>query len=166
MRFKTVVIAAVILAVAAAGGLAAFQIAGDARGETAQTTVEQTDSLAVEPDIRQTLTAKENHTPTRYGETITVVYNGTVLEPEGNYTYYQSEGEIEFLTDEPNPADIDYSYDIPRDQLADDQLTTVVESYGNVLLLGGGLTFVVLLLFIGGFMAKKIGIGTTSTRGR
>lgn len=166
MRFRTVVIAAVILAVAAAGGLAAFQIAGDARAESAQTTVEKTDSLAVEPDIRQTLTAGENHTPTAYGETITVVYNDTAWEPSGNYTYYQEAGEIEFLRDEPDPADITYTYDVPRNQIADDQLTTAVEAYGNVLLLGGGLTFVVLLLFIGGFMAKKMGIGTTSTRGR
>jgi len=166
MRFKTVVIAAVILAVAAAGGLAAYQVAGDARGETAQTTVERSDSLAVAPDIRQTLTADTNHTPTRYGDSITVVYNGTEWEPSGNYTYYQDAGEIEFLRDEPNPADISYSYDIPRNQVADDQLTTAIESYGNVLLLGGGLTLVVLLLFVGGFMARKIGLGSTSTRGR
>lgn len=159
MRFATVVIAAAILVVASVGGLAAYQVADDARGEAAQFTVERSDSLAVEPDIRQKLVSDSNHTPTRYGETVTVTYNGTEWDADGNYTYYQDTGEIEFLRDEPDSATIDYRYQIPENQVADDQIQTLTESYGNVLLVAVGLVFVVLLLFIAGFVARRMGVG-------
>lgn len=159
MRFRTVAIAALMLVLVATGGLVAYQVANDARAEAAQTTIERNDSLAVEPNIRQKLVSDTDHDPTRYGDSVTVTYNGTVWEPEGNYTYYQESGEIEFERDEEGEADIDYRYEIPENQVADDQLQTATESYGNVLLVGAGLSFVVLLLFIGAFAARKIGVG-------
>lgn len=166
MRFRTVVIAAVILVLASVAGLAAYQISDAARGEAAQQTVERTDSLAVEPDIRQKLVSDDDHDPTAYGANGTeiVEYNGTVWQPAGNYTYYPETGEIEFLRDESGEANITYQYEIPRNQVADDQLQTLTESYGNVILVGVGLAFVVLLLFIGGFVARRM--STAPPRGR
>jgi len=102
MRFRTVAIAAVVLAVAAAGGLAVFQIAEEARGEAAQASISENDSLAVEKDIEQTLVARDGDEPTRYGDTVTVVYDGTEWEPDGNYSYNASAGTITFLRDEPD----------------------------------------------------------------
>ena len=170
MRFRTVAVAAVILVLAGAAGLAAYQISADARGEAAQQTIEREDSLAVEPDIRQTLVSDDDHDPTRYGAngTETVVYNGTEWEPDGNYTYYAETGEIEFLRDESGEANITYQYHIPENQVADAQLQTLTTASGNIVLLGVGAAFVVLLLFIGGFAARRLGVGSsgTNTRGR
>lgn len=167
MRFRTVVIAAALLGVLSVGGLAAYQMADEARGGAAQTTIETSDSLAVTTGITQQLTTDDpEHNPTAYGETITVVYNDTEWEPEGNYTYYQASGEIEFQRDEPDAADIDYRYDIPRDQLADEQLQTLTGAYGDVLLVGVGLTIVAVLLFVGGFTGRKIIRSSRSRRGR
>lgn len=167
MRFRTVVVAAAILALASIAGLAAYQMADQARGEAAQQTVERTDSLAVEPDLRQTLVSDDDHQPTAYGANGTerVEYNGTVWEPDGNYTYYPEDGEIEFQRDEPGEANVTYQYEIPENQVADDQLQTGTEAYGNVALVAVGLAFVVLLLFIGGFAARKMRTGRPG-RGR
>lgn len=169
MAFRKVVVAAVVLVVASVAGLAAYQIGADARGEAAQQTIERNDSLAFDSGIRQKLVSDDDHDPTRYGDngTETVEYNGTVLDPgPNNYTYYPSDGELQFNRDEPGEANISYQYDIPADQVADDQLQTVTESYGQVMLVGVGLAFVVLFLFIGGFAAKRMGIGSPSRRGR
>jgi len=169
MRFRTVVIAAVVLSVAAAAGMAVYQVGADARAEAAQVTVERNDSLAVNSGIRQKLVSDTDHDPTRYGEkgTERVAYNGTVWTPPGNYTYYNATGEIEFLRDEPTPANVTYQYSIPADQAADDQLQTLTEAYGQVILVATGLAFVVLLLFVGGFIARRMGVwGGRSVRGR
>jgi hypothetical protein len=168
MRFRTVVVAAVVLSVFATGAFAAFQIGEDARAETDQQTIDRSDSLAVEPGYRQTLQSDQDHDPTTYGAngTETVEYNGTVWEASGNYTYYPDSGEIEFLRDEPGEANITYQYDIPADQARDEQLQTATEGNALVMRLGIGLAFVVLLLFIGGFAAKKLGVGQRATRGR
>jgi hypothetical protein len=169
MRFRTVAIAAVILALTATAGFAAFQVATDARGEAAQMTVERNDTLAVDTGIRQKLVADTDHDPTAYGAngTETVEYNGTVWEPSGNYTYYPEDGEIEFLRDETGEANITYQYDIPADQVADDQLQTATRGFGNVALVAGALSLVVLLLFIAGFVARRLGVwGGRSFSGR
>ncbi|MFW5956292.1 MAG: hypothetical protein ACOCQY_02700 [Halorhabdus sp.] len=168
MRFRSVVIAAVILVLATVAGLAAYQISDAARGEAAQTTIETNDSLAVEPDLRQHLAPEDDHDPTAYGEngTEVVEYNGTVWEPEGNYTYYPNEGEIEFERDEASEANITYEYDIPEDQVADEQLQTLTQAQGQVIRVGVGLSFVVLFLFIAGFTARKIGVGGRPPTGR
>jgi len=166
MAFRKVVIAAVVLVVASVAGLAAYQIGSDARAEAAQVAIEQNDSLAVEPGYRQKLVANDSHDPTAYGQNITVVYDGTTWESDGNYTYYQESGEIEFERNETGGANITYQYDVPANQVADDQLQTVTESYGQVVLVGVGLAFVVLFLFIGGFAAKRMGIGSQSRVGR
>ena len=162
MAFKKVAIAAAMLVVASVAGLAAYQIGADARGEAAQADVVREDSLAVESGIRQKLVSDDDHDPTRYGDngTETVEYEGTVWEPgPDNYTYYPSEGEIEFNRDEPDEANVTYQYNIPADQQSDDQLQTVTESYGQVLLVAVGLTFVTLFLFIAGFVARRMGVG-------
>lgn len=169
MRFRTVVIAAAILTLASAAGLAAYQIGEDARAEAAQDSIERTDSLAVDSGIRQKLVSDQDHDPTAYGAngTETVEYNGTVWEPSGNYTYYPSEGEIEFLRDEPGSANITYQYDIPENQRLDEQAQTTTVGFGLIARVGVALAFVVLLLFIGGFVARKMGVfGGTSRRGR
>ena len=165
MRFRTVAIAAVILVLASAAGLAAYEIADSARDETAQQTIERTDSLAVEPDLRQTLTADQNHDPTGYGDTVTVVYNDTEWAPPGNYSYADN-GTIVFLRDEPGEAAITYRYDIPANQAADEQLQTATEGFGQVTLALVGASFVVLLLFIGGFAARRMGVGSSGSTGR
>lgn len=166
MRFRTVVIAAAILVLASVAGLAAFQLADEARGEAGQQAIDRNDSLAVEPNITQKLVSDTDHTPTGYGDTITVEYNGTVWEPDGNYTYYNETGEIEFLRDETGEANVSYTYYVPEDQVADEQLQTLTKSYGNVVLVGVGLSFVVLLLFVAAFTARKMGVGQRSRSGR
>jgi hypothetical protein len=168
MRFRTVAIAAAILVVGVTGAFAAFQVGEDARAEAAQQTIDADDSLAVEPDYRQQLQHDTDHDPTTYGPngTETVEYNGTVWEPSGNYTYYPESGEIEFLRDEPGEANISYQYDIPENQVQDEQLQTATESFALTQRVAIGLAFVVLLLFIGGFAAAKIKAGGRSTRGR
>ena len=166
--FRTVVIAAVVLVLATTGGLAAYQVSDYARAEAAQQTVERTDELAVNTDVRQKLVADDDHDPTAYGEngTETVVYNGTEWDPEGNYTYYAETGEIEFLRDEPDSANVTYQYDVPKNQVADDQLQTLTVGFGELIMLAVGLSFVVVLLFLGVFTAKKMGVGNRTTRGR
>lgn len=166
MRFRTLAIAAVVLVLAATAGLAAFQVSDQARAEAGQQLVEREDSLAVEPGFRQTLVSDANHTPTAYGDTVTVVYNGTELAPDGNYSYYPNDGEIEFLTDEPGEATITYTYEIPANQVADAQLQTLTEANSRVLyaILGGAL--ITIFLFVGGFAAKRIRANTNSPRGR
>jgi hypothetical protein len=168
MRFRTYAVAAVLLVLLVTGGLAGYQISADARGEAAQVTVERSDSLAVEPEIRQTLVADQNHTPTRYGDTVTVVYNGTEWDAAGNYTYYQDSGEIEFLRDEAGEAAITYTYEIPENQVADAQLQTLTESWGQIATVGTGVVFIVLFLFVGGFVARRAGMfgGGSGPRGR
>ena len=166
MMFRKVVIAALILVLATTAGLAAYTIADEARGEAAQTTIDRSDSLAVNSDVVQKLVSDDEHNPTAYGDAITVTYNGTEWDADGNYTYYQDSGEIEFLRDEPDEADIDYVYEIPENQVADEQLTTLTESYGNAILVAVGLSFVALFLFLAGFTARKMGVGKRSTRGR
>lgn len=166
MRFRTVVIAAVILAVAAAGGLAVFQIAEDARGEAGQVAVDRSDSLAVTSGIEQKLVADSGDEPTRYADTVTVTYNGTELQPSGNYSYNASAGTLTFLIDRSNPdeADIDYTYFVPANQATDAQLQILSEGMSNVLLIVGAFTLVVLLLFVGGFAVKRI--TASPSRGR
>jgi hypothetical protein len=169
MRFLTVVIAALVLMLAAAGAFAAIQVAEDARGEAAQTTVTRNDTLAVNSGITQTLVSDTDHDPTRYGANGTerVEWNGTVRQQEGNYTYYQGSGEVEFLKDRNAQANITYQYDIPSDQVADNQLQTATTGVSRVALLATGLSLVVLLLFIGGFAARRFGVwGGRSTTGR
>lgn len=158
MRFRTVVVAAVILVLAASGALAAMSIAEDARSEAAQTTMERSDSLAVEPDLRQKLVSDDDHDPTGYGDTITVTYNGTEWTAGEDYEYYQSSGEIEFLRDEPDEATIDYRYEVPEDQVQDEQIQTLTVGFTDIALLATGLAFVVLLLFLGGYVARKMGV--------
>lgn len=165
MRFKAFAIAAAVLVVCSVGAFAAMQIADEARGESAQTTIDATDDLAVEPDIRQTLQPDAGHNPTAYGDTVTVTYDTETWTEGDEYEYYPADGEIEFLVDREGEATIDFTYEIPRDQLADDQLQTVVEANSNVLLVGVGLSIVVVLLFVGGFTARKI-MSTTSRSGR
>lgn len=166
MRFRTVVFAAAILVLASVAGLAAFQLSDEARGEAGQMAIDRNDSLAVEPDVRQKLVSDRDHSPTRYGDSVVVEYNGTVWDPEGNYTYYPDEGEIEFERDESGEANVSYTYYVPEDQVADEQLQTLTGSYGDLMILGVGLAFVVLLLFIGAFTARKMGIGKRSRTGR
>lgn len=169
MRFRRVVIAATVLVLVTAAGLAAYQIGTEARAEAAQDTVTREDSLAVDTGIRQKLVSDTDHDPTSYGAngTEVVEYNGTVWEPDGNYTYYPSDGEIEFLRDEPGEANVTYQYNIPADQSGDDQLRVLTEGYGLLALVGVGLSFVVLLLWVGGFAARRLGvIGGQSYRGR
>lgn len=168
MRFRTVAIAAVVLVLAGAAGLAAYQISADARGEAAQQVIDREDSLAVEPDIRQTLAPDQDHDPTRYGDSITVTYNGTEWDADGNYTYYQEAGEIEFLRDEAGEATIAYQYQIPENQVADDQLQALTVGGVNIFLLAIPASLVVLLLFVGGFAARRLGVGSSgsTTRGR
>jgi hypothetical protein len=168
MRFRTVAIAAAVLVVGITGAFAAFQVGEDARAEAAQQTIEANDSLAVEPGYRQQLQHDQDHDPTTYGPngTETVEYNGTVWEPDGNYTYYPESGEIEFLRDENGSANISYQYDIPADQAQDEQLQTSTEGFAQIQRVAIGLAFVVLLLFIGGFAAAKIRSGGRSRRGR
>lgn len=170
MRFRTVAIAAVVLMLAAVAAFAGYQISTDARGEAAQQTIERNDSLAVEPDIRQKLVSDDDHDPTAYGAngTETVEYNGTVWDPDGNYTYFPEDGEIEFLRNETGEANISYQYDIPENQALDDQGQTVTVGFGLVLRVGVGLAFVVLFLFIAGFAARRVGVGRSNRgyRGR
>lgn len=162
MRFRTVVVAAVLLVLAAVGGLAAYQIAETARGEAAQTTIERTDSLAVESGIQQKLVSDDDHDPTAYGDSVTVTYNGTEWTEGDDYEYYQDSGEIEFLRDEPDSADIDYQYEIPEDQVADEQLQTLTIGWGQLVMVIVGLAFVVLFLFIAGFVARRMGVGSSN----
>lgn len=164
MRFRTVVIAAAVLVIAIVGGLAVYEIADASRSEAAQTTVEQEDSLAVEEDIRQKLVADDDHDPTAYGDSITVEYDGTEWDEGEDYEYHQDSGEIEFLRDESGEADIDYTYEIPEDQVADDQLETLTIGVGEVVMVIAGLTFVVLFLFIGRFVATRMGVGNSKLK--
>ena len=162
MRFRTVVIAAVILALATSGGLAAYQISDQARAEAGQVMIDRTDELAVEPDIRQSLASDADHSPTAYDEDITVTYDGEEMTEGTDYEYFPESGEMEFLVDrsDPDEATIDYAYQIPENQVADDQLETLTEAYGDIMLVGVGLSIVVLLLFIGGFVARRMGVGS------
>lgn len=159
MEFRTVVVAAVVLVVASTGSLAAYQLSDQARSEAAQTTIERTDSLAVELGIVQFLVSDDDHDPTAYGDSVTVTYNGTTWSEGTDYQYYNASGELEFLRDEPDEADIEYIYEVPENQVADDQLQTLTVGTGQVLLVAVGLSFVVLLLFVGRFVAKRMGVG-------
>ena len=150
MRFRTVAVAAVILLVCSVGAFAAMQIADDARGESAQNTIEASDSLAVEPDLRQRLQADSDHNPTAYGETVDVTYEGEEWTEGEEYEYYPETGEIEFLEDRDEPADIEFSYEIPENEVADDQLQTVVSGNVNVLLAGVGVAERVGFIEVGG----------------
>jgi len=165
MRFRKVVIAALVLVLCATGGLAAYTIANDARAEAAQTTVERNDSLAVEPDIRQKLVSDQDHDPTGYGASITVTYNGTEWSEGDEYEYYQEDGEIEFLEDREGEANVDYRYEIPEDQVADEQLQTLTVGTGEIIMVGAAFALIIVFLFIGGFAAKRI-FGGRNTRGR
>lgn len=165
MRFRTVVIAALILVLATVSGLVAFQMADEARGEAAQTEIDRTDTLAVEPDIRQHLASDIEHNPTGYHDEIDVELDdgGGTLQEGDDYEWYPETGEIEFLIDEDEEANINYTYRIPEDQVADEQLTTITDGYGTLILLAVGLSFVVLFLFIGGYVAKKVRVGNGVT---
>jgi len=169
MRFRTVVVAALLLVLAVVGAFAALQVGQDARRETVQTTVERTDSLAVEPGIRQKLVSDDDHDPTRYGAngTETVELNGTILDPgPNNYTYYPADGELEFNRDNNTEANVTYQYQIPSAQAADDQLQTGTESTGLIAQAVVAAAFVVLLLAVGGFFLRKLARGGRQTRGR
>jgi len=169
MNFRTIVVTAVVLVLAAAGALAVLQIGEDARAETDQQTITREDSLAVEPDIRQKLVSDADHDPTRYGDngTETVELNGTILEPgPNNYTYYPADGELEFNRDDNASANVTYQYDIPSAQAADDQLQTGTESTGLIAQAVVAAAFVVLLLAVGGFFLRKLARGGRQTRGR
>lgn len=159
MEFRTIVVAALVLVVAATGALAAYQLSDQARGEAAQVAIDRDDSLAVETGIVQFLTSDDDHQPTAYGDSVTVTYNGTEWTEGTDYEYYNESAELEFLRDEPDEADIDYTYLVPEDQVADDQLQTLTRGYGQALMVGVGLSFVTLLLAVGGFVARKMGVG-------
>jgi len=166
MRFRKLAIAALILSMAAIGSLAAYQVADLARDEAAQTTIDRNDSLAVEPNITQKLVSYDDHDPTSYGDTVDVTYNGTAWTNGTDYAYYDETGELEFLRDEPDEANISYQYEIPENQVADDQLQTATKGFGNVMLAAVGLAFVSLFLFIAGFVANKMGVGRSQSRSR
>ena len=162
MKLRTMAIAALVLVLAVTGAFAAFQVADQARAEAAQTTIEQTDELAVEPDIRQALVSDEDHDPTAYGESITVTHDGEEWEEGEEYEYYPDAAEIEFLVDEDGPATVEYQYEIPEDQVVDQQVQTVVGGWENVAMLGGGLSLAMIFLILGAFVAKRIGIGSSN----
>jgi hypothetical protein len=166
MRFRTVVVAALLLVLAVVGAFAALQIGQDARRETAQITVERNDSLAVEPDIRQKLVSDADHDPTRYADSINVTYNGTQFTEGTEYDYFNESGEIEFLVNETAEANITYQYDIPRDQAADAQLQTATDAMPLIMRVAIGFAFVVVFLFIGGFAASRLRGTSTRSRGR
>ena len=165
MRFRTVAIAAVILVLASVGALAAFTVADDARGEAAQTTIDRTDQLAVEQNITQHLESDDDHDPTAYGDTIDVEVNGSQWEAGEDYEYDADAGSIEFLRDSDDPANVSYSYHIPADQAADDRLQTLTVSTGLMLRAFLGVALIVVLLFLGGFMARRLN-SNGSQRGR
>jgi len=95
-----------------------------------------------------------------------VTYNGTQWSEGNEYEYYQEEGEIEFNVDRSGEANISYTYEIPEDQVADEQLQTLTGSYGELIMVGAALALIIVFLFIGGFAAKKMGMGGRNTRGR
>lgn len=165
MRFRTVVIAAVVLVVATVAALSVLWIADLARQEAAQDQIDRTDSLAVEPGYQQYLVPDEDHDPTSYDANVTVTYNDTTWQEGTDYEYAAENGTIEFLRDEPGSASVAYGYEIPENQVVDEQAQTSTEAFNTVALLGVGLSFVVLLLFIGGFAAKRLS-GGRSPRGR
>jgi len=167
MKLRTVVVAALILTVAAVAGLAAFTLAEEARGEASQTTIDAEDELAVEPDIRQLLQSESDHTPTAYGDDVTVTFDGEEWTEGEEYEYYPEDGEIEFLVDEDDAATVAFTYEIPEDQVADEQLTTLTEAYGNIGYAAVGVSFVVLFLFIAGFAARRLRVSNSGpSRGR
>ena len=168
MRFRTVVVAALLLVLAVVGAFAALQVGQDARRETAQVTVERNDSLAVQPDIRQKLVSDDDHDPTRYADSINVTYNGTQFTEGTEYDYFEASGEIEFLVNrsDPDEANISYAYDIPKDQAADAQLKTATGAMPLIMRVLIGLVFVVVFLFIGGFAASRLRGSSTRSRGR
>lgn len=166
MRFRTVVVAALALVLAITASLAVLGISEDARHETAQTTIERNDSLAVEQNITQKLVSDDDHDPTRYNDTINVTYNGTQWQEGDEYDYNQSTGEITFLVDEPSAAEIGYQYEVPEAQAADQQLQTTTVSTGLVMRVIVGIAFVILFLFIGGFAATRMRADTGGRRGR
>lgn len=167
MRFRTLVVAAVLLSVAAAGGLAAYSIAEDARGEAAQETIDRSDQLATEVGLRQTLVADTDHDPTANGDSVTVeLEDGTALTEGDDYAYYPTDGEIEFLTNYEQEAIVEYRYDVPADQATDEQLQTGTGAFGLVMRLLAGLSLVAVFLFIAGFIARRVGVVGSATRGR
>lgn len=163
MRFRTVVVAAVILMVVSVAALAAFTIAEDARNEAAQTQIDRTDELLVEQGLEQKLVSDDDHHPTSYDDSITVTYDDQTWTEGEEYEYSQDNGTITFLVDEDGSATIEYGYEIPEDQVTDDQMQTLTIGYSNVAILAGGLALVVVFLFIGGFVAKRLGIGSSNT---
>lgn len=166
MRFRTLVVAALVLVLAIVGSFAAFTISDLARDEAAQTDIERTDELAVEAGVTQYLAPDSDHDPTNRSATVTVVYNGTEWTPAGNYSYDPGAGEIEFLRDEPDPAAVTFGYEIPENQVADEQLQTATEGYSDVAMALVGGSFIVLFIFIAGFIARRFTTSSTTTRGR
>lgn len=155
-KFRTYAVAALLLSLLAIGAFAAMAIGEEARGEAAQETFDGEDSLAVEEGLEQVLQPDEGHDPTAYGEEIDVEYQSEQWNEGDEYEYDSDEGTITFLVDEDDAADVQFSYEVPENELVDEQATSLTEGISLVALLGIGLAFVSLFLFVLGFVATRM----------
>lgn len=164
--FRSIVVAAAILVVFAAGAFTAFQVADVGQSDAPDVPRTATnESIVVEYDTYQYVDNATAEFTTGFNNSSIHVYNndGAELTRGTDYEWNNSDGSVLFLnttaTTEGDGASITYEYfkNTEAVQEVSGPLTATVEAIGWVGVAASGLALVVLLLAFGGFVASRIG---------
>jgi len=165
MEFQRIVIAVSVFAIVAVGALAMFQVADlGQRAAPAENRTAVNESIPQEYDAYQFV---DNATEQFFAggtENVTVYNNSSVkLEKGIDYEWNATDATIKFndtpKTNESNPANVTYTYqyNVQRVREVSGPLSSLTEAVGLMPLFAGGVGLVVVLIVMGGFIAKRVG---------
>ncbi|MFB6197104.1 MAG: hypothetical protein ABEI52_02385 [Halobacteriaceae archaeon] len=165
MEFRSIVIAGFILVIATVGAFTAFQVA-----DTAQKSAPATERNVTNETIPQTYqvwqlvdNATKEYTA-GFDENVTV-YNSTgvkLSEPE-DYEWNSTDGTIYFKdtarTNESRSANVSYTYSWNTQAVREvsGPLGVTTSAFELIAYFAGGMSLIVLLIAVGGFIVKRIG---------
>lgn len=174
MEFQRVIIAVAVFAIFAVGAFTAFQVADISQKNAPANDQNVTnESIPQEYDAYQFVDKALLEYTAGFGANVTVYNNSSVELTEGeDYQWNETDGTIKFentaATNESNPANISYTYYRNTQSVREigGILGPMVDAVGKLPLFAAGLSLSVLLIVMGGFIAKRIGGNDLPARNR
>lgn len=162
---RTIVVAVVVFAIFAAGGIAAFQVSQQSQNQAAQVQDTQTgEQIVQETGIYQFVDRAQDDFVVGFNDTVTVRNSsGTVLSEGTDYEWNSTDGTIKFINtssvQDGQAGEINYGYEenTQEVQRVGRPLRSMTEAIGRLPLVAGGLGLSVLLIGFAGFLARVFG---------
>jgi hypothetical protein len=170
MDFKRLVIAASVFAILAAGAYTGFQVADLGQKDAPANEIEVTnETIPQQYGVYQLVDNATAEYQAGFKDNVTVYnssQNTTAKLVEGeDYEWNSTDGAIKFIdtpsTNESRKANISYTWlrNTQRVREVSGPIRTVVNKYGLLAYLAGGLSLVVVLLVFGGIIARRLSGG-------